>query len=592
MVKPTLKTSAAAAYKRIATRAIRVEAQFAESFAFFLFQVCKTFDAHEFDVTKQVKRFPRRRCFQEIADTLQHNPLVIIFKSRQVMMSWILVCYALWLAFYKGGAAWVLLQSRKEEDAIDLLKRLKHVYQALPAWLRDRHPIVRDVETEIQFAPPETGGPGARITAVPQGAHVVRSRTVTAVIGDEIAVQEELADSYTAARPTVQGGGQWIGCGTPNGRTEFGCTLFLDDPETIDTRFGRREREVIEPVNGLEIANNRNGFVAVRAHYTMLPERDPYRTREGNEWFREARQGIPRTQWMQEQEIDFDTLRGRPVFLDYRVDLHSRAKLDWIDGDVLRGWDFGYHRPACVWAQKTNDDRLMLIFELMGRNVPIQVFSDTVLWISGQALSRRLESQPDYLGDPDEFLRRQTRDSMVVEGSRLEAVRRYADNGHFEGFSCFEELPRFPLSGRTFKDIGDPAMHQKGDKGEETSYDVLVGRGIKPRSGELLPKKRIDLTRDLLLPRKGDMRAWIMLSRWGCPILHRGFLGGYHYEKEKEVPEKDYYSHPMDCATYEIYSEFKLDKEKIEKRDAPERSFAWAQQRKKDRARRRERMCL
>jgi len=568
-----MQQAAAAALKLAELAAPTIEAHLRTSFYLFLSTVVYTFDSHK-PAGQQVNQLPKYVCFRELAYLFQRAPLLAVYKSRQLMMSWMLAAYAIWTCLYKGDAAWVIIQSRTEDEAKDLLKRCVFIYNTLPPWLKTRHKLTRPpTETDMRFRPLESG-PGARISAVAQGAHVIRSRTPTLVLSDEMAFQEEFVEAYPAIRPAIEGGGQWIGVSTPNGREEWGAKLWHDDPDTYHPAFCRSYNVEVDLHRGLSVSFNRNGIVAVRYHYPSWPSRDPQRTKQGYQWYVRARAGMAKSKWMREYEIDFDTMEGRPVYPDFKKSLHSRQKLDFMPGmTVYRGWDYGYHHPACVIAQKTADDRLMVIFELVGKDIPIQIFADAVLWVCGQNLSRQPEAVYDFATEQeieDINFRR-----VVVQSRRLEKLEEAVRQGRIIGYQDISELPRFDMQNCKFVDYDDPAGMQKSDKTEITSREVLVKRGIYPSFGEMRSKKRRASVTELLLPRHGDKRAWLVVSREGCPILYRGFLGGYVFRKDTDDPEKNVYSHPHDALQYIASKEYELEVEDLAQIEPKRGSFAY-----------------
>jgi len=569
-----LKRLAAAALKLIDAKSPQIERYLASSFPYFLQEVVYTFDPHK-PAGQQVNHFPKYLALKEIAWTIQHSPLTAMYKSRQLMASWMLAAYALWVCFYRGSSAYVVIQSRTEDEAKDLLKRVVFTYNCLPEWLRTRHKLIRGpTETDMRFRPLGDGGPGARIIAVAQGADIIRSRTPSVVLSDEMAFQDEFEDAYGAIRPAVDGGGQWIGVSTPNGREELGARLWHDDPDTYHPAFARSYKAEIDVCRGLQITFNRNGLVAIRYHYTSWPSKDPARTKEGYDWYVRSRAGVTKEKWKREHEIDFDTMEGEPVYgSTYKRVLHTRARIEPEPNvTVIRGWDYGYRHPACVMAQKTEDDRLLVFFELVGKNIPIQVFADAVLWVCGSPLTTRGEMRPDFLPAGQTYI---DKERALTEYIRLEKLTEYINDGHILGYSSFDELPRFDFGASRFRDWDDPAGSHHDDKGEESSKDILFNRGIRTLPGELRKGTRINAVRDMLLPRRGDNRAWLIISRERCPYLIKGMEGGYHFKKDKETPEKNIYSHPHDALQYLVTGEFDFDREEQEKPEDVVGSFAW-----------------
>src|SRR5690349_2968957 len=65
--------------------------------------------------------------------TVADNRLVVIFKARQLGLTWLVLGYALWLILLYPAAT-VLLFSRRDDEAVDLLRTsLRGMYDRLPA---------------------------------------------------------------------------------------------------------------------------------------------------------------------------------------------------------------------------------------------------------------------------------------------------------------------------------------------------------------------------------------------------------------------------------------------------------------------------
>ena len=136
--------------------------------------------------------------------------LLPVEKSRQVMATWLVCAYILWRAKYHQYQL-ILVQSKREDDAANLVfnkdetvGRISFMETRLPPFLRS-----------VEFPKAATFGHiyfpnGSHIWAIPEGGDVIRSNTPSVVFSDEAAFQPEFGSSYTAARPALDGGGQYI----------------------------------------------------------------------------------------------------------------------------------------------------------------------------------------------------------------------------------------------------------------------------------------------------------------------------------------------------------------------------------------------
>lgn len=123
--------------------------------------------------------------------------------------------------------------------------------------------------------------------------------------------------------------------------------------------------------------NHNNKFCVLRLHYSSDPEKNT------PEWKEQAQRGVSERSWNREYEIDYDTFEGQAVFEDFREDRHIKA-FDYdpsIGIRVLRGWDFGFHRPAVTIAWMNEFDQLMVRKEILGHDEGIRDFGSRVIAI-------------------------------------------------------------------------------------------------------------------------------------------------------------------------------------------------------------------
>ena len=161
---------------------------------------------------------------------------------------------------------------------------------------------------------------------------------------------------------------------------------------------------------------------------------------------------------------------------------------------VIRGWDRGFHFPACVWSYVNGEDQLCLAREVMGEDIT-----------------------------RDDFIK------YVVEKSGI----------------------WFPDA--DFVDYTPADLGQKESDGKSWRQ-VMKANGISPKEGKAGRDevvRRTDAVRKKMKLRQDNKFGMIVDSR--CEILIEGFEGGYHYPEvvdkpEDEKPEKDgYYDHLQDA---------------------------------------------
>lgn len=137
----------------------------------------------------------------ETLDRIAANRQAIILKARQLGLSWLVLCYALWSMLFRPAAT-VLLFSKRDEEATELLdKRLKGIYHHLPAWMQARA-VVADSQHDWALS----NGSSAKAFPATGG----RSYTGSLAIVDEADFVQDLDGLLNAVKPTVDAGGQIV----------------------------------------------------------------------------------------------------------------------------------------------------------------------------------------------------------------------------------------------------------------------------------------------------------------------------------------------------------------------------------------------
>jgi hypothetical protein len=152
-----------------------------------------------------VKAFPWDKPYiAPILQKLLTERLLVIRKTRRMIISWTVQTFNLWDAMFHIGRS-IYVQSDKEEKSDELIRRCKFVYDNLPSYTR---PIVpRAVYKYCQLSFPEID---SVIVGVPQGRDQLRQITASRIFGDEFAFWDKAEESYGSMRPTIEGGGQIV----------------------------------------------------------------------------------------------------------------------------------------------------------------------------------------------------------------------------------------------------------------------------------------------------------------------------------------------------------------------------------------------
>ena len=171
----------------------------------------------EHDKENPVKKLPMEKEYLRDMVTLFLNErLLLIEKSRQMMVTWFMVAAHLWDAMFHAGRR-IAFQSKKEQDANNLVDRAKFIYEHLPEFMKQ----VQYRADPYAYCKLQFGKLNSIIQGIPQGPEQLRQYTYSRVFNDEMPFQEQKEEAYIAALPTIKGGGSYIGCGSPNFKEFF-----------------------------------------------------------------------------------------------------------------------------------------------------------------------------------------------------------------------------------------------------------------------------------------------------------------------------------------------------------------------------------
>ena len=139
--------------------------------------------------------------------TILKNRQVIILKARQLGLTWLMIGYALWMMLFRPGSG-ILVFSRRDDEAAELLDRLRGMHSRLPPFLQAE--IETDNEHELTFIN------GSSAQSFPTTKHSGRSYTATLAIIDEADFIPWLSRLIVAVKPTIDAGGQIVLLSTAN----------------------------------------------------------------------------------------------------------------------------------------------------------------------------------------------------------------------------------------------------------------------------------------------------------------------------------------------------------------------------------------
>jgi len=286
---------------------------------------------------KGITDFPDYDYLVDLSRALTQNRLVLIPKSRQMLISWLLCSLTLFRAL-EGGMH--LLLSKNQFSADELLRRIRFILDLLPERTKLKSVIRSRRELEI-------AGRG-RIVSLPATEDAPRMHSPASVFWDEMAFTPKSDKIWTALKPCLDNGAFFTGVSTPNGAGGIFYELVKNAPV--------------------------NGFTVINVHWKQRPDRD-------DKWAKEARKGLSDTEWRREYEISFE---GSADLVYPEFTGKSILESDYICNHrlpVFRSIDFGYRHPYVLWLQETAEGGLVVFAELKGEDLTIEQMIQSVFRI-------------------------------------------------------------------------------------------------------------------------------------------------------------------------------------------------------------------
>ena len=202
----------------------------------------------------------------DCVDEFVANRFNIILKSRQLGISTLSACYAVWLAcFYRDKN--ILVIATKLAVAQNFIKKVKTALRSMPPWLM--LPEITSANKQgVEFSN------GSAIKAVPTSDDAGRSEALSLLIVDEAAFIRNFDELWMGLYSTLSTGGRAIVLSTPNG-------------------VGDKYHELC-----MGAQNGENIFNFIKLMWDVHPERD-------EEWFETETKNMSRKQIAQELMCDF-----------------------------------------------------------------------------------------------------------------------------------------------------------------------------------------------------------------------------------------------------------------------------------------------
>jgi len=154
----------------------------------------------ESDTASPYKPFPRDKEYLHILtnELLGGHDVVLLNKSRQMMVSTLCCLLLYWTLVYRPGRR-MLVSKQKEELSVELMRdKIRGPHSRTPKWFQVRHKVESAPANRI-----DCKGTDSYILAVAQNAAVgaLRGGTASIALIDEAAFQDAFGDMMQAAAP-------------------------------------------------------------------------------------------------------------------------------------------------------------------------------------------------------------------------------------------------------------------------------------------------------------------------------------------------------------------------------------------------------
>lgn len=307
----------------------------------------KTKDEH--DPQNAVKPLPYWKPYIQVTFLFMLNcSRLLIPKSRQIMVSWMLAAFASWWA-KSAEYQLVLIQSKKDVDAQKIVSKGEHnpgsgridfIEQNLPQWLQDPNIIngKGNKVGELLYSPQHRDKAsgisvpwrGSITRAVPQGADQVRGDVPSLYMSDEAAFQDAFGESIDAIMPAITSRDdltKLICASSVNAGSRFNNMCLEADGDIDQDEFNDSGVPWLEGLYeslpdgslpyGMSSRVTPSGWVVLQVHYSADEDKNPT-TEMGREWLKVAARGyiggMKSAGWRQEMEIDYSASGGTLLF--------------------------------------------------------------------------------------------------------------------------------------------------------------------------------------------------------------------------------------------------------------------------------------
>ena len=246
----------------------------------------------------------------EFIEAIFEHQQVIVLKSKQIGVSWTLAAIALWWC-YKTGAN-VIMISKGESEAVELLRKAKFTYSQLPKYLQSE--ILNAGAEQISFKKTQS-----RIHTLPSTEYAGVGETASLVIWDENEFHPNDKENWAHLKPTIDAGAH-------------GIVVSTADPTSVDSHFKTLWRAAR--------AGN-NNFYPIFIPWNAVPNRtEEWLERVKRDYYLEWQY---KADYPSTEEEALSPILGRAVFDTARLQKLQQEALK--EEEIRQGVIHIYHRP-------------------------------------------------------------------------------------------------------------------------------------------------------------------------------------------------------------------------------------------------------
>lgn len=153
--------------------------------------------------------------------------IVFIEKSRDMMVTWLIVTLYTWDVLYHRNRE-NIFQSDDSTKTLDLVKRAYFIWDNQPSFLKNVH-SAKFSAGQTRSGILQVQDLNSTILGFPQGAEQIRQFHPSGIFTDEAAFQVKAEEAFTSVKPAIQAGGRYSAVSSANPGWFYKCCRDLNN---------------------------------------------------------------------------------------------------------------------------------------------------------------------------------------------------------------------------------------------------------------------------------------------------------------------------------------------------------------------------